>query len=144
MRHIRFPGSQTVIDDEMRKMGKMSREEKYVLVVWIVMALLWIFRSPINVGSLRIHGWAEFFGKPASFVMEWHTIRYGVPWGILFLFGGGFAIAGGMEQTGLSTWLGSFIGKTAGIPTVLMILVTCLSITMLSEVASNTATALMA
>ena len=76
--------------------------------------------------------------------MDWHTIRYGVPWGILFLFGGGYALAGGMEQTGLGTWLGGLLGKLAGIPPLLIILLTCLSVTMLSEVASNTATAFMA
>jgi sodium-dependent dicarboxylate transporter 2/3/5 len=75
--------------------------------------------------------------------MDWPTIRQGVPWGILFLFGGGFALAGGMEQTGLSTWLGGWLEKLAGVPPVVIILVTCLGVTMLSEVASNTATAIM-
>jgi sodium-dependent dicarboxylate transporter 2/3/5 len=75
--------------------------------------------------------------------MDWQTIREGVPWGILFLFGGGFALAGGMEQTGLSAWLGSLLGMLAGVPPVLIILVTCFGVTLLSEVASNTATAIM-
>ena len=155
----------------------MTREEKQVLAVWILMAGLWVFRSPITLGSIRIPGWSELFGQPAflhdatvamamalllcmipvkhprpvenseqpaTHLMEWHAIRHGVPWGILFLFGGGFALAGGMEQTGLSTWLGGLLGKLGGIPPVLLILVTCFGVVLLSEIASNTATAIMA
>jgi sodium-dependent dicarboxylate transporter 2/3/5 len=176
LREIRFPGSQTVIEDELRKMGRITRQEKFVLAVWTLMAFLWIFRSPINLGAFTVPGWSQLFGKPAflhdatvamamavllclipakdsagdattgksvHFLMDWPTIRQGVPWGILFLFGGGFALAGGMEQTGLSTWLGGWLEKLAGVPPVVIILVTCLGVTMLSEVASNTATAIM-
>jgi sodium-dependent dicarboxylate transporter 2/3/5 len=82
--------------------------------------------------------------EPAKCLMDWHSVRHGVPWGILFLFGGGFALAGGMEQTGLSTWLGGWLGRLGGIPPVLLILLTCFAVVLLSEIASNTATAIMA
>jgi sodium-dependent dicarboxylate transporter 2/3/5 len=176
IRDVRFPGSATVIEDELRKMGRITREEKRVLAVWVLMAFLWIFRSPLNLGAFTVPGWSQLFGKPAflhdatvamamavllclipvggagaedasgkssHFLMDWPSIRHGVPWGILFLFGGGFALAGGMEQTGLSTWLGGWLHQLQGIPPVAIILVTCLGVTMLSEIASNTATAIM-
>ena len=79
-----------------------------------------------------------------QFLIDWHTIRHGVPWGILFLFGGGFALAGGLEQTGLAAWIGGLFGKVSGIPTVLIVVLTCLGVVVLSEIASNTATVLMA
>jgi sodium-dependent dicarboxylate transporter 2/3/5 len=174
---IVFPGSETIVDDELRKMGRITREEKHVLAVWVLMAGLWIFRSPIVLGPVRIPGWSQLFGEPAflhdatvamamalllcmipvkhprqvenskvpaTHLMDWPSIRYGVPWGILFLFGGGFALAGGMEATGLSTWLGGLLERLGGIPPVLLILVTCFGVVLLSEVASNTATAIMA
>ncbi|HWP84546.1 MAG TPA: SLC13 family permease [Terriglobia bacterium] len=177
VRQIEFPGNETVIEDQLRQMGPITREEKQVLAVWLLMAALWIFRSPIAVGSLRVPGWSQLFGQPAylhdatvavamalllcliplrhprtveasgppaTHLMDWHTIRYGVPWGILFLFGGGFALAGGMEQTGLSKWLGGLLGKFGGIPPVLLLLATCFCVVLLSEIASNTATAIMA
>jgi sodium-dependent dicarboxylate transporter 2/3/5 len=85
-------------------------------------------------------------GKPPEreYLIDWATISKGVPWGVLFLFGGGFALAAGMESSGLSTWLGSIFGKLAGIPPFLIVLITCFGVTMLSEIASNTATAVMA
>jgi sodium-dependent dicarboxylate transporter 2/3/5 len=174
---IVFPGSETIVDDELRRMGRITREEKQVLAVWVLMAGLWIFRNPIELGQVRLPGWSQLFGRPAFLhdatvavamalllcvipvkhprrvensvelatrLMDWPTIRYGVPWGILFLFGGGFALAGGMEATGLSTWLGGLLGRLGGIPPVLLILVTCFGVVLLSEVASNTATAIMA
>jgi sodium-dependent dicarboxylate transporter 2/3/5 len=85
-------------------------------------------------------------GRPAEreFLIDWNTIARGVPWGVLFLFGGGFALAAGMESSGLSTWLGGIFGKLAGIPPFLIVLTTCIGVTLLSEIASNTATAVMA
>jgi solute carrier family 13 (sodium-dependent dicarboxylate transporter), member 2/3/5 len=37
---------------------------------------------------------------------EWKEIESGVPWGVLLLFGGGFAIADGVRTTGVDSWLG--------------------------------------
>ncbi|MSO19838.1 MAG: SLC13/DASS family transporter [Acidobacteria bacterium] len=175
---IKFRSGQHVIEDELRKMGRITREEMLLLVVWAFMALLWIFRSPLNLGSFTIPGWSQLFAKraflhdatvamaagillcliPSSkmkggenggkpervYLIDWDTIRKGVPWGVLFLFGGGFALAAGMEATGLSAWLGTIFGKLAGIPPFLIVLIVCLGVTFLSEIASNTATAVMA
>ena len=35
------------------------------LAVWGAMALLWIFRADIPLGSLTIPGWSRLFGQPA-------------------------------------------------------------------------------
>ncbi|MEZ4464510.1 MAG: DASS family sodium-coupled anion symporter [bacterium] len=64
------------------------------------------------------------------------------PWHILLLFGGGFALAGGFETTGLSTWLGAGLATLVeGAPLWVVILATVLLVTFLTEVTSNTATA---
>ncbi len=176
---LRVEGGGEVIDQEIRKLGRMSKQERAVLAVWVVMAFLWIFRRPINLGMFETPGWSELFANPgylhdatvamsmalllclipsragkregdvdvegaSKFLMDWKTIRYGVPWGILFLFGGGFALAAGMEQSGLSQWLGNQFGSLAGMPPFLIVLLTCGAVSFLSEVSSNTATAIMA
>jgi len=177
LRQLRFPGSATVIQEELRKLGKMTPQEKRVLAIWSAMALLWIFRNPIQLGAFTVPGWSELFGQPAylhdatvamsmalllcltpagaadgasgngrrgAFLMDWETIRTGLPWGILLLFGGGFAMAAGFQKTGLAEWIGSRLAGLEGVPPLLIIAVTCLVLTFLTEVTSNTATATMA
>jgi sodium-dependent dicarboxylate transporter 2/3/5 len=82
-------------------------------------------------------------GRDASgrrqFLMNWETTQR-LPWGILLLFGGGFAIAAGFQASGLSLWCGrAFAGLNISNPFVLTI-GTCLMITFLTEITSNTAT----
>ncbi|HKO56682.1 MAG TPA: SLC13 family permease, partial [Thermoanaerobaculia bacterium] len=72
--------------------------------------------------------------------LEWEEFKR-IPWDVLILFGGGFALAEALETSGFSKWAGaelSFVGKW---PPVLMILAVCVVVTLLSEVASNVATA---
>jgi sodium-dependent dicarboxylate transporter 2/3/5 len=72
-------------------------------------------------------------------LMSWETaVR--LPWGILLLFGGGFAVALAFERTGLSAWMGEgFGGLGIGSP-LLLIAGACLLMTFLTELTSNTAT----
>lgn len=73
-------------------------------------------------------------------LMDWSTaVR--LPWDIILLFGGGFAIAEAFEATGLSEWLGQALhGPLAGQPPWLVIAVVCLLMTFLTELTSNVAT----
>jgi len=63
-----------------------------------------------------------------------------LPWEILILLGGGFALAMGMQGSGLSTWVGEQIRFLAGIPLPLVLLGIALAIVFLTEITSNTAT----
>ena len=75
--------------------------------------------------------------------LDWDTFVKGVPWGILLLFGGGFALAGGIRATGLDVWIGNHLSATADLPLPLVIFGLCLGLTFLTELTSNTATATM-
>ena len=67
----------------------------------------------------------------------------GVPWGIVFLFGGGFALAGAIADTGLAAWIGAQMGILKGAPIWVLIPLTCLLSALLTETTSNIATVLM-
>ncbi|MFQ5674210.1 MAG: SLC13 family permease [Nitrospinales bacterium] len=82
-------------------------------------------------------------GKREFFVLDWKTIQQGTPWGILFLFGGGFALAAGFTGSGLDQWIGLRLAAIAGLPQWLVIFLVCLAITFLTELTSNTATTTM-
>jgi sodium-dependent dicarboxylate transporter 2/3/5 len=63
-----------------------------------------------------------------------------LPWNIVLLFGGGFAMAKGFQVTGLSTLIGNKFAGLAGVSPFLMIIAICFSLTFLTELTSNTAT----
>ena len=64
-----------------------------------------------------------------------------VRWDVLILFGGGFALADALESTGFSKWAGARLAFVDDWPPILMIVTMCVVVTLLSEVASNVATA---
>ena len=93
---------------------------------------------PVNGATGR-----DLNGKREFFALDWKTVQEKVPWGILFLFGGGFALAGGFGATGLDTWIGSKLTGIASWPLWCVVLTICIVITFLTELTSNTATTTM-
>ena len=85
----------------------------------------------------------ELNGKREWFILDWQTVQSKTPWGILILFGGGFALASGFGATGLDNWIGSKLTHLAGMPLWMVVLSICLSVTFLTELTSNTATTTM-
>ncbi|NIM20521.1 MAG: DASS family sodium-coupled anion symporter [Candidatus Latescibacteria bacterium] len=151
------------LEAEYRAMGKPSYEEKVVLVIFALFALLLMTRADVKIGERVIHGWASLFQDPsfiddgtvaigvalllfffparskAGFVLDWGTVR-NLPWDIVVLIGGGFALAGGFHDSGLSAYLGGKLAVLHGFPPIVMVLSICLLITFLTEITSNTAT----
>ncbi len=154
-----------VIRGELRKLGPMGTAEKRVLIVFVITALLWIFRNDIVTGLFTIPGWSRilpdskfvhdatvaiamaivlFFipaGKnhPKQALMDWQTALK-LPWGILLLFGGGFAIAGGFTVSGLDQQIGLALRPYLVFHPLVIVLIVCLFLTFLTELTSNTAT----
>jgi len=141
-----------VIDHEIQQMGPMSIEEKRVFVVFLLVAFSWIFRGmidlplleKINDSVIAIAGAILLFLVPASAknkrLMDWQTAK-NIPWDILILFGGGFALASGFSSSGLTKWIGNELLFLQGIPTIIIVLSLSLLVIFLTEVTSNTATA---
>jgi sodium-dependent dicarboxylate transporter 2/3/5 len=169
---IHFGGDVDVIESERRKLGGMRFEERAVLAISVLTAVLWILRSPFEVGGFTLPGWSSLFENPGSVqdstvavamavalfvlpakaldsngnpqrLMDWGTAVRGVPWGIVFLFGGGFALAGAIADTGLATWIGSQMTILKGAPIWILIPLSCLLSALLTETTSNIATVLM-
>ena len=81
--------------------------------------------------------------------VESRPVRFGldlsralrVPWHLLVLLGGGLAMAYGMGQSGLSTWLGGQLEGVGRVDQYAALVIVSYSSIALSEVASNVATA---
>ncbi|MEO5706691.1 MAG: DASS family sodium-coupled anion symporter [Alteraurantiacibacter sp.] len=63
------------------------------------------------------------------------------PWGVIMMFGGGLALASGMTKSGLAAWLGEALLPLAGVPMVLVALALVALVVVVTEFASNVATA---
>jgi sodium-dependent dicarboxylate transporter 2/3/5 len=77
--------------------------------------------------------------KESRRIMDWKTAS-GIPWNIVLLFGGGFALASGFKESGLSEWFGNQLSWAVNFHPILITLVICLFMTFLTELTSNTAT----
>ncbi|OPJ78636.1 solute carrier family 13 member 2 isoform A [Patagioenas fasciata monilis] len=73
-------------------------------------------------------------------LLDWKTVQQKMPWNIVFLLGGGFALAKGSEESGLSSWLGSKLTPLQQIPHPAIALLLCLLVAMFTECTSNVAT----
>ncbi len=63
------------------------------------------------------------------------------PWGVIMMFGGGLALAGGMQASGLATWLGEALLPLENLPLIVVALCVVAMIVVITEFASNVATA---
>ncbi|XP_071352372.1 solute carrier family 13 member 2-like [Trachinotus anak] len=82
-------------------------------------------------------------GAPAeapSPLLSWDIVHEKMPWNILLLLGGGFALAHGSEKSGLSQWLGESLIPLQSIPPFAISILLCLLVAMFTECSSNTAT----
>ncbi|XP_035010715.2 solute carrier family 13 member 2 isoform X2 [Hippoglossus stenolepis] len=82
-------------------------------------------------------------GAPAeapSPLLTWDIVHQKMPWNILLLLGGGFALAHGSEVSGLSQWLGDTLIPLQSIPPFAISILLCLLVAMFTECSSNTAT----
>ena len=63
------------------------------------------------------------------------------PWSVIFMFGGGLALAGGMQASGLAVWIGQALLPLADWPLLLVALAVVALVIVVTEFASNVATA---
>jgi len=156
--------STSTFRNQYRELGKASFEEQIVLIDFVLLAFAWLTRSPIHIGSLTLPGWSQLFAHPGYFndgtvamifalplyifptkdgnskyIMNWEYSKQ-LPWNIVLLFGGGFALAQGFKDSGLSIWFGDQLVGLSGIHPLFMILSIALLMTFLTELTSNTAT----
>uniref|UniRef100_A0A4X2JPU1 Solute carrier family 13 member 3 n=1 Tax=Vombatus ursinus TaxID=29139 RepID=A0A4X2JPU1_VOMUR len=73
-------------------------------------------------------------------LLTWKKAQEAVPWNIILLLGGGFAMAKGCEESGLSAWIGGQLHPLENVPPAIAVLLISVVIAFFTEFASNTAT----
>uniref|UniRef100_A0A8C0KD40 Solute carrier family 13 member 2 n=1 Tax=Canis lupus dingo TaxID=286419 RepID=A0A8C0KD40_CANLU len=78
--------------------------------------------------------------KAPPALLNWKTVNEKMPWNIVLLLGGGFALAKGSEKSGLSEWLGDKLTPLQNVPSPAIAFILCLLIATFTECTSNVAT----
>ena len=156
-----------ILKSEKEKLGPMKTGEKISFAVFLSAAALWLTRGEFHNGKMASPGWGGLLENPEMVsdstvsiaaalllfvlraknpngegvgpVLDWDWAKR-IPWRVLLLFGGGFALAHAFQTSGLSEWVGTRITFLSSLPPVAMIAVVCFLMTFMTEVTSNTAT----
>jgi sodium-dependent dicarboxylate transporter 2/3/5 len=161
------PDADRAMADAKRALGPVRPVEVAVGVVFTLTAVAWVFREPWLVGGYRfglnvlwprltdgviaVAGAIAMFsipvwvktasGRRVGFLLDWKSGGK-LPWDVVLLFGGGLAMADGLQRSGLDRLLVQGVAGLSGVvPGWALVLLVCLLCVVLSEVASNTATA---
>lgn len=149
-----LPGGRAEISRLLRSLGKMNKQEKLVLTVFVLTALGWITRSfllqpffPfIDDTIIAICAGIILFilpsGEDNGRLLVWED-AVKIPWGIIILFGGGMALAKAFGDTGLAVWIGEQLTDLENLPLILLVLILVAAVNFLTEVTSNLATTAM-
>ncbi len=159
---INAPDSAKSLERKMLDMGRLSYQEKAVLGVFGITVLLWLSRAYLQgiVFSLDGNEFAPLkglsdsgiamFGAVMLFViparsganrslLQWEDLK-SLPWGILFLLGGGLSLARAVQTNGVTEFFGAQASALSFLPMFLILLAIIGSVVFLTELTSNTAT----
>ncbi|XP_068133997.1 solute carrier family 13 member 4 [Hyperolius riggenbachi] len=174
--------SELRIQEEYKKLGKMSYPEKVTVFFFILMTVLWFTREPGFVP-----GWESLFEKNGyrtdatvsvflgfllflipsrrpqfsrsgkaepenrkekeesephlgGPMLTWQEFQTHMPWEIVVLVGGGYALAAGCKTSGLSSWIGRQMECLSSLPSWAVSLLACVLVSAVTEFVSNPAT----
>uniref|UniRef100_H0XNV8 Solute carrier family 13 member 4 n=1 Tax=Otolemur garnettii TaxID=30611 RepID=H0XNV8_OTOGA len=73
-------------------------------------------------------------------IITWKDFQKTMPWEIVILVGGGYALASGSKSSGLSTWIGNQMLSLSSLPPWAVTLLACILVSIVTEFVSNPAT----
>ena len=155
-----------IVDEELEKLGGMSRGETLTFILFIFTALFWIMRpkilgmfppvilagkltplskimsdSTIGMMTLLLCFIVPVDFKKGRMVLDTSLFSKGIPWDAIILFGGGFALGGALDKSGVSAYVASQMKDLAGMSFIVMITILALVSMLLTQMTSNTAVA---
>ncbi len=143
---------------ELPALPEWSPAEKRVLLIFGLVALAWVTRTEpfggwrawldlpnandASVALLGVVAMALTADGRGGQLLDWKSAER-IPWGVMILFGGGIAIATAFQSSGLSDAAAATLRGALDLPLLLKIALIAISISLLSEITSNTATSVL-
>ena len=132
--------------------GAWTRPEKRLVPIIALTFFLWMGQpvlAPLLPEGSLTEGTVAVAASLALFVLPDGTGRPllawdeadRAPWGVLLMFGGGLALAAGMSASGLAEWIGAQLLPLEALPLILIALALVALVIVITEFASNVATA---
>ncbi len=149
-------GYRQALHSELEALGPLSVPERRlmylfgaVILAWLTGSLFWYKWLPnSNDTVVATAGALLLFFVPAGNahqgqpLLNWeHALK--IQWGVLLFFGGGLALAKGFDVSGLAVWMGKQMEQLSSLHPAVILLAVLTVVTLLSEIASNIATASM-
>ena len=155
-----------VLRARRESLGRLGGGELTVMLLFGLVAFGWFFRESKDIGSLHIPGLTSIVpsvtdagiavtgaillflvpgrsvAAPARPLLTWREARE-IPWDVLLLFGGGLSLAAAMESSGLAARIGVWMAGLQGMPLPVVLIGVAIGTVIISELASNSATAAM-
>lgn len=159
------------VRERLRQVGPITAPQRYVAWIFGITALLWVTGDDLRFSDgFTLSGWRSLTGLKAFSdgavgmlgaitlflvdvpvqlkggqaergLMTWRYAEPKVPWGILLIFGAGFAIGNGIDRSGLAAMLVEALQGWKDLPHAGLIAAVSTVVCVLSELGSNTATA---
>jgi len=129
-----------------------STAERRVVPIFLIVLVAWIAqpwlepmlpKGALTDGTIAVAGSLLLFilpdgtGRP---LLLWKEADR-APWGVIMMFGGGLALAAAITASGLATWLGAVLAPLGNVPTILLAATIVALTILITEFASNVATA---
>lgn len=154
------------IKNQYAQLGKVNLDQKIVGAVFAITVTLWFTAKPMIIGQFNFPGWLVLFENPtyikestiamlAAFalvitpsqtkkgnLLDWDAAKK-IPLGIIFLFGGGFALAKVIGTSGLGLWLGDQLIFLKEFNPIVVVIGLALFMTFFTELTSNTASTIL-
>ncbi|WP_293703876.1 MULTISPECIES: SLC13 family permease [unclassified Sphingopyxis] len=134
------------------KQAIWTTAERRVVPVFLLVFLAWVAqpwlepllpKGALTDGTIAIAGSLLLFvlpdgtGRP---LLVWKEADR-APWGVIMMFGGGLALAAAITASGLAAWLGAVLAPLGSIPTIALAAIIVALTILITEFASNVATA---
>jgi sodium-dependent dicarboxylate transporter 2/3/5 len=145
------PETNDKLKSMLKELGQITTEQKRVAIIFSITAFCWVFRKLLDdlpglyfledAVIAMIGGISLFFVSSSSksdYLLNWDDLQQKFPWGLIFLFGGGMALAFEVNSTGLASWLANLI--PSDINPILVTAMIILLVLLLTELTSNLTT----